>query len=251
MNEAILLATVCILLVCLYSLHKIRNIHLMLYSNKDQLQAAIGASYHQLENLLGLYIDLGLTKSLPGTRGWAASPDFLAELQRYALSEKPETVVECSSGTSTIVLARCMQINGRGKVYSLEHDPIYAAKTIAQLERHGLGAYAEVITAPLQSMTLEGGAWDWYCLADLPKSLQIDMLVIDGPPEATGPLARYPAGPALFTKLAQKAVVLLDDAIRDTEQEILRRWKREFPGLSQTMAHCEKGCAVIRKETAA
>jgi hypothetical protein len=247
MSVAILAVTLFILLICLYTLHKVRNIHLMLYSTRDQLQAEIGASYHQLEHLLGLYVDLGLTKSLPGTRGWAASPDFLTELGRHALSKKPAIVVECSSGTSTIVLARCMQINGNGKVYSLEHDPVYAAKTNEQLARHGLSAYAEVIVAPLESTKFGGESWHWYALEGLPKQLQIDMLVIDGPPETTGSLARYPAGPGLFPKLAQSAVVFLDDSKRDSEGEILQRWKSEFPELSQSMAFCEKGCAVIKK----
>jgi predicted O-methyltransferase YrrM len=248
MSVAILATAVIILLVCLYTLHKVRNIHLLLYSTRDQMQAEIRDSYQQLEHMRALHVDLGLTKSLPGTRGWAASPDFLAELVGYALGEKPATVVECSSGTSTVVLARCMQINGSGKVYSLEHDPVYAAKTRAQLARHGLGAFAEVIDAPLSQMTFKGEPWKWYAHVGLPQALYIDMLVIDGPPDSSGRLARYPAGPALFPKLAQGAVVFLDDANRDSETEILQRWKSDFPELSQTMAYCEKGCAVLKKQ---
>jgi len=248
MGVATLAIAVLIFLVCLYTLHKVRNMHLLVHSMRDELQAEIRNSYDQLEHMHGLHVDLGLTKSLPGTRGWAASPDFLAELVRYALGEKPATVVECSSGTSTVVLARCMQINGGGKVYSLEHDPVYAAKTRAQLARHGLGAFAEVIDAPMDQITFNGESWQWYAHAGLPQLLDIDMLVIDGPPESTGRLARYPAGPALFPKLAQGAVVLLDDANRGSEAEILQRWKSEFPELSQSMAFCEKGCAVIKKQ---
>jgi hypothetical protein len=247
MDVAILVLILVVLMTCLYTLRKVRSIHLLAYSTRDQLKAEIAASYHQFENLLGLYLDLGITKSLPGTRGWAASPDFLTEVSRHALSEKPATVVECSSGTSTIVLARCMQMNGNGKVYSLEHDPVYAAKTTEQLRRHGLTEYAEVILAPLQAMNLDGKPWQWYALEQLPERLQIDMLVIDGPPEASGPLARYPAGPALFPKLANGAAVFLDDANRPTETEILQRWRTEFPDLTQRMAFCEKGCAVVSK----
>ena len=73
------------------------------------------------------------------------------------------------------------------------------------------------------------------------------MLVIDGPPESTGPLARYPAGPALFPRLANEGVVFLDDANRYTETEILRRWKMEFPELSQSAAYCEKGCGILKR----
>lgn len=239
----------CLLAVCLYSLNKLRNVHLLLYSMKDQMLQDTGALYHQLETLLGLYVDLGLTKSLPSTRDWAASPDFLMELVSHALHKKPATIVECSSGTSTVVLARCMQINGRGKVYSLEHDPIYAQQTRAQLARHGLSEFAEVLVAPLQPMNSGAEKWSWYEFAVLPETLSIDMLVIDGPPKTTGALARYPAGPALFPRLAQDAAVFLDDANRDDETAIMKRWKQEFPHMTQSMKYCEKGCAVLHNDS--
>jgi hypothetical protein len=239
----------CVLLVCLYTLWKVRKVHLLLYSLRDSSERDIGALYHQLEILLGLYVDLRLAKSLPGTRGWAASPDFLMELVSHTLREKPTIVVECSSGTSTVVLARCMQINGKGKVYSLEHDPIFAEQTKAQLVRHGLSEFAEVLVAPLESVKLGDEAWLWYAYQALPVSAPIDMLVIDGPPDTTGPIARYPAGPALFPRLALNAAVFLDDAKRDSEISILQRWSREFPHLIHGMAYCEKGCAVLRSAT--
>jgi hypothetical protein len=240
-----------ILLVCLYTLSKVRKIHILQYSLRDDSEWNINALYCQLEVLLGLYVDLGLTKSLPGTRSWAASPDFLMELVRHTLRQKPTTVVECSSGTSTVVLARCLQMNGGGKVYSLEHDPIYAQQTAAHLARHGLSEFAEVIVAPLEPMTVRGESWLWYGHSTLPESVPIDMLVIDGPPTATGPLARYPAGPALFSRLAEDATVFLDDAKRDSEISILERWKTEFPQLTHYSKYCEKGCAVLSAVTPA
>jgi predicted O-methyltransferase YrrM len=252
MNANIMLALVaCLLGVGLYSLHKLRKVHLMLYSMQAKAQQDANAHYRQQELLFGLYIDLGLTKSLPGTRDWAASPDFLAELVRHALSAKPRTVVECSSGTSTVVLARCMQMNGGGKVYSLEHDPVYARQTRDQLSRHGLSEFAEVVDAPLQAMALDGADWTWYATGALPASLEIDMIAIDGPPKTTGPLARYPAGPVLFPQLAPQAAVFLDDSDRPDETAILQRWRQEFPTLAQSKRFCEKGCAVLAREVPA
>ncbi len=67
------------------------------------------------------------------------------------------------------------------------------------------------------------------------------MLVIDGPPEAVGPLARYPAGPSLFPSLSVGATVFLDDAARDDEKRIIERWQREFPDLERQDHDCEKG----------
>jgi hypothetical protein len=235
-----------ILVVSLYALHKIRNMHLMMYAMKDQVQAESASLFRQLEALHGLYIDLGFKRSLPATRGWAASPDFLLELSRYALDHKPKTVVECSSGTSTLILARCMQINGGGKVYSLEHDPVYAQATREELERHCLAEFAQVFDAPLREVDLEDASWVWYGHEVLPAGLEIDMLAIDGPPLSVGANARYPAGPVLFPKLSSKGTVFLDDAQRASETAALARWKKEFPWLEQGVRYCEKGCAVLR-----
>jgi predicted O-methyltransferase YrrM len=234
------------LLLCAYTLHKVRLIHLMLYDVRDQSHHESAGLFRQLEALQGLYTDLGLSRSLSGTRGWAASPDFLLELTRHALTDKPKVVVECSSGISTMVLARCMQMNGSGKVFSLEHDPAYARETRRQLDRHGLSAWADVIDAPLTAREFAGATWPWYATDGLPRDAEFDMLVIDGPPQATRSLARYPAGPALFGCLSPGAAVFLDDARRPDEQQILRRWADEYPEIEQRQLPCEKGAAVLR-----
>jgi predicted O-methyltransferase YrrM len=236
----------CLLLAMLITLHAVRKVHHAVRENHNLARIDAATQFRQLEALLGLYVDLGLNKSLPPTRGWAASPDFLMELARHALAEKPRTVVECSSGTSTLVLARCMQINGAGKVYSLEHDAAYAQATRAQLARHGLSDFACVLVAPLRPHQIGKQSWPWYAHEVLPADLDIDMIAIDGPPMATAALARYPAGAALFHRLTANGAVFLDDARRDDEQAILQRWKSEFPSLNLSVRDCEKGCAVLR-----
>lgn len=244
-----LLLLIAVLAVVFYVLHKVRSVHIMLYQMQNQMQNRarqdLDDLFHQVEALHGLYLDLGLKKSLPATRGWAASPDFLHEIARHALEKKPKTAVECSSGISTLILARCMQLNGEGKVYSLEHDHEYAQATRSQLARHDLAEWAIVLDAPLRSHQIKGKAWLWYTEEVLPANCQIDMLIIDGPPMDTGPRARYPAGPLLFPRLTRDAAVFLDDAAREEEEKILEIWREEFPDLHQTSRACEKGCAVL------
>jgi predicted O-methyltransferase YrrM len=235
-----------LVLLCAYVLHKVRNMHLLVHAMKDDSRQEHATLFRQLEALQGLYVSLGLRRALPLTRGWAASPDFLQELAAHALDERPGCVVECSSGTSTLVLARCMQINGAGKVFSLEHDPAYARRTRRQLELHGLAAWATVIDAPLLAQAFSGRTHTWYDVRGLAPELAIDMIVIDGPPQDTGPDARYPAGPALFPRLAPGAAVFLDDAARPGERAALQRWSAEFPDLDILSLPCEKGAAVLR-----
>lgn len=239
-------AAIGVLLLCAYILHKVRNMHLLVHAMKDDSRQEHASLFRQLEALQGLYISLGLQRALPLTRGWAASPDFLQELAAHALDEKPACVVECSSGTSTLVLARCMQINGAGQVYSLEHDPAYARRTRRQLELHGLAAWATVIDAPLLMQTFGDRQQPWYDCSGLQTSQAIEMVVIDGPPQATSDAARYPAGPILFPRMAAGAAIFLDDAMRPGERTALQRWAAEFPELEISSLPCEKGAAVLR-----
>ncbi|MGV7206268.1 O-methyltransferase [Oxalobacteraceae bacterium A2-2] len=233
------------LLTGLYVLHKVRLAHLLLHQLRDRSSAEPAILFRQLEALLGLYAELRLPASLPPTRGWAASPDLLLALARHARDQQPRSVLECSSGVSTLVLARCMQQNGSGKVVSLEHDAGYADRTRELLRRHGLSDWAEVLHAPLRPHLLHGEAWSWYDLDGLALSGPIDMLVVDGPPQAVRRMARYPAGPLLLPKLAPDGWVFLDDAERADEQAMLARWRLEFPVLRQGTLPCEKGCAVL------
>ncbi|MGC2048962.1 MAG: hypothetical protein WA635_10165, partial [Gallionella sp.] len=74
---------------------------------------------------------------------------------------------------------------------------------------------------------------EWY---DIPKSCldnlgAIDLLLVDGPPQAKGKTmqARYPAIPLLYGRLSPQAVVFVDDANRETESKMVERWKAEYP----------------------
>lgn len=212
----------------------------------SRLQRESQNLFAQGEALNGLYADLAFRKSLPPTRGWAASPDFLSILARHVFQARPKVILECGSGVSTVVLARACELNGTGRVYSLEHVAEFAERTRSELTRHGLAAHGEILDAPLTRHTFDGREWSWYGLQALPP-IQFDMLVIDGPPGTTGPLARYPAGPLLFPHLKPDSSVFLDDARRQDEKETVARWLRERPDLISTWVPSEKGCAVLRK----
>ena len=218
---------------------------------KQQITQATDNTFAQVEALSALYGELKLDQSLPPTRGWAASPDFLRNIMVHARGARPGTVVECSSGISTIVLARCAQLNGTGHVFSLEHAPEFAEKTRALLKRHGLQEFATVVDAPLRALTLPDWKGNWYSTDALPSDLSIDLLVIDGPPTSTADLARYPAIPVLHKQLNAGGAIFLDDAIRPEEQQAVTRWQREHQDLvSIFVAPCEKGCVMLKKSAA-
>lgn len=197
-------------------------------------------SYKSLEKKL----DLG--KALPVTEHWSAAPDFLKTISDYCLEEKPQIIVECSSGTSSLVLSRCCQLNQVGHVYSLENGEEFVTQTSQQLDDFLLSAYCDVIHAQLQDVRLNSECFKWYALNNLTE-IEIDMLVIDGPPGFIQKHSRYPALPLLHEQLAKHCVIFLDDAAREDEQQLVRRWLKDYPEFQAEYIDNERGCFILKR----
>ncbi len=197
-------------------------------------------SYQILENALGL------DKALPVTKKWSAAADFLKIISDYCLENKPETIVECSSGTSSLVLSQCCKLNQYGHVYSLENGEEFVNKTRQHLDTFSLSEYGDVFFAPLKTIVLNNEKFQWYDLEKLPE-LEIDLLIIDGPPGFIQKHSRYPALPLLSKLLAKDCVVFLDDAARDDEQEMVRRWLKTYPEFQADYIENERGCSILKR----
>lgn len=205
--------------------------------------------FGQLEAYLSLRDRLGLREGLPYTHQWSAAPDFLKLIVEHALTAKPARIVECSSGLTSLMLARCCEMNGQGEVLSLENGAEYAERSRAEIKRYRLASRATILDAPLENCTVDGSDYQWYTLDALPElpDQSIDMLVIDGPPGFIQRHSRYPALPLLFDKLADGCVVFLDDAGRPEEREIVEMWKGRFPGsIEHQYIGTERGCSILR-----
>ena len=189
---------------------------------------------------------LGFDKALPVTERWSAAPDFLKIISDYCLEKKPQIIVECSSGTSSLILAQCCQLNQFGHVYSLENGEEFVTQTIQQLDDFLLSEYCDVVHAPLQDVQLNSESFQWYALNNLPE-VEIDMLVIDGPPGFLQKYSRYPALPLLNDILAEHCAVFLDDAAREDEQELVRRWLKAYPEFQAEYIENERGCFILKR----
>ena len=188
---------------------------------------------------------LNLEQALPVTPEWSAAADFLFLIKDYCLLNKPQIIVECSSGLSSLILARCCQINQSGHVYSLENGKEYQIQTQQNLQEFNLQSYADIYHAPLENVAVEGKHYDWYQAKAL-KNLNIDMLVIDGPPGFIQEHSRLPALPVLFEQLSGHACIFLDDAARDDEKEIVANWLSKYPELTHEYIETERGCSVLK-----
>lgn len=252
MSNAALIVVFLLLLLCIaglaWLLRKVRRIDIAVSAirrDAAETRRESAALFGQIQAFAVLDRMLGLRYGLPPMRGWAGSPDMLLAVAERILQTEPLTIVECSSGVSTVVAARSCQLVGHGHVFSLEHESKYAEQTRQELIKHGLQAWATVFHAPLVSI---GDGRRWYSDEVLPGDLPpIDLIVVDGPPASVNVQSRYPAFPRLRSRMAPRATLLLDDADRADERAIVRRWVSEEPGLTEKRLHAEKGLVMLER----
>lgn len=189
----------------------------------------------EFEALVQLFQDFTPRAPMPSCSGFAMDPTGLLELVHLVRARRPRLVLELGSGTSSVWIAYALEQIG-GRLVSIDHDHGYAERTRAQLTTHGLAAVAEVRHAPLKTVTAAGRTVQWYDPAGFADLGDVDLLLIDGPPQATGPDARYPALPMLAARLAATATVICDDASRPEERAAVRNWIETIPGLTREPA---------------
>lgn len=233
-------------------LHK--RMHEELLSN---LRREISNATKQLEAFLSVQSYFAGGPLLGNMHGWPISPDFALYLIELLECNDYDLVIEFGSGTSTVLVARALakiapQRHGKPATVQVafEHLDQFHSQTLARLQQAALAHAVQLVHAPLQPYAAaNGNTYDYYAcqsaLAELakrtpPVGLRVLMLV-DGPPAATGKHARYPALPVVLAQYAGAQLdILLDDYIRDDEKEIAQLWLSDLQQAGYTPALLEK-----------
>ncbi len=203
------------------------------------------ATFEQIQAFIQLRGRVDDPPIVPAMRGWAASPDVVLHLVNLLIRHRPAVVVECGSGVSTTWLAAAARQHSPGtRIVALDHDPQFAEYTRENLRENGLAAWAEVRDAPLEPFGPDGPRW--YSVEALRGLADVGLVFVDGPPAATGPLARMPALEALSAVLHPEAVIVLDDTRRRDEQAIVAAWLQTRPDLTERTYRFEKGAIELR-----
>ncbi|HET6973728.1 MAG TPA: hypothetical protein VFH96_06855, partial [Pyrinomonadaceae bacterium] len=145
----------------------------------------------------------------------------------------------CGSGVTTILMGiLCGKRNV--DVWSLEHYDEWRQRVSGVLADNDI-AGATVCSAPL----VEYGEFVWYDppLAQMPEAFSL--VICDGPPGSTKG-GRYGLLPVLGDRL-QEATILLDDAERPGEAELIERWENEAHFETEVRGGKERGFAVMRR----
>lgn len=170
---------------------------------------------------------LGHDLYLPPVGGWAidySTLAFVLDLLRRQEEHGSVLLLELGSGHGTPWLASMVRLVG-GSMISVEHDEQFVDSTTALLEHYGLTDVCRVVHAPL---TAQEEGPDWYAVEPIHDALAgepVTVLVVDGPPGTTGPRARQRALPTLAPALADQAIVLLDDMVREDEEQTFEHWQ--------------------------
>ncbi len=199
-----------------------------------------------IEGLASIFSTLKIPKPLPFLSHYAITPDFASILLDYLHKKRPSLVVEASSGVSTLICGYfAKNFNPEMKIISLEHEKKYAKITEENVKNHDLEEFVDIVYAPLTSYELKNQEYLWYSLSEINFKNKIDFLIIDGPPRHLQPHSRYPAYPLLKSMLNSTFTILLDDAARKDEKEIVEKWQEENDHLRLTYYENSKGLSVL------
>jgi predicted O-methyltransferase YrrM len=154
-----------------------------------------------------------------GNEAWSAMDEYLAACIEHALLACGP-ILECGTGLSTLLLAAIAKGQGQSH-WALEHKPEWALKVQSYLDQYQLDSV--IHAKPLMNY----GDFCWYDvpLDSMPASFSL--VVCDGPPYKTKG-GRFGLIPVMREKLKSGCVILLDDAEREAELDIARRWKADF-----------------------
>jgi hypothetical protein len=191
-------------------------------------------------NLVERSIDITQIKRMK--IGWqneaVANDEYCVAMLEELFTQKPKTVLECGSGFTTILLAVAAAELGF-TLTVIDHSPVWSSVTRKALTFLNLPVKS-LYDAPLLSY----GAFDWYDIAAVPLQEPLDFVICDGPPGVTRG-GRVGLFPVLELNLSGRCVILLDDAERAGEQEVLKVWQSQF-GTRHTFFGDEFQYAIVR-----
>lgn len=158
---------------------------------------------------------------------------------------RPKVVLELGSGSSSVLIAATLKKLGMSKTTRhivVDHLDEFLGVTGRNLAIQGLGEHVELWHCPLTQP--QQGEPPWYGgLTERLESLQLDVVLVDGPPGSVHPHARKPAMNALHPFLSEQVAVILDDASRRLEREVISEWLRDYPDLRVSFSRRGKGFA--------
>ncbi len=152
---------------------------------------------------------------------WAIDSRTMDWLWDFLNKNKPNTILEFGSGSSTCLFCTWMKkYNKSGMVISIEQNKSEAEKTSARLSAHGMANNGKVIF--METDAAGRIIVDQRKIAQELHGKKVEMLFVDGPAGPTG--CRENTLMASMPLLATSGHWFLHDSYRTGELDIIKRW---------------------------
>lgn len=216
-------------------------------SNKVNLEL----KYHskKADDIYSMAILQPLLTNLPYLpfNGGALRPICIAYILNEIIINQRKSVLEFGSGLSTIMMARLISKNNlKTKIVTVEHNENWATLIEQYLENENLLQFVTIIRADLKEIGTSLGAVNWYNYNEISttiKDKKFDLIVVDGPIANSEKIkySRFPAFVKLTNNFDEDFCLILDDANRTGEQEIIKSFistntNLKFSLISETLA---------------
>jgi hypothetical protein len=243
---ALLFVISAIAIVCIYL---VRKFYVKSINAYRTLLSLANKRFDKQEFLIKTFY-FGINRPILLDEDWSIAYDQANLVLDKIISLNSFVMLELGSGISTVIWSVAMMHNANNQLLSMEGKEDIYNNTKRLLCHYGATKEnVRLLYAPYKEYTFPFGTAMWYDLDVLKDFLiPIDILFIDGPPDTLQPLSRYPALPLLWNRLSVNCVVIMDDGARADEQEIIRRWLKEFPELEARYVATQKGTWILRKK---
>ena len=162
-----------------------------------------------------------------GNEPWSPSQEYLEACIEQALTSSGP-ILECGSGLSTVLVGAIAKRRGISQ-WALEHILERAGEVQRCLDRYKIDSVVLCVKA---LKAYDDFTWYDPPLESMPGSFAL--VVCDGPPGSTEG-GRYGLAPIMGERLKPGCVILLDDAVREHELAIARRWEAELGASLETL----------------
>jgi predicted O-methyltransferase YrrM len=185
--------------------------------------------------------------------GAEIEPDTAVVLAETVLGRTPQSVLDVGGGTGCVVLALALRRAGSGRLTSVHHDEARCARTRDLLAAHGVADVAQVVHEPLGAFA-ETGVAAWHeasALSALARRSGGTWDLAFVPPSAA--LAAHEALeaalPALLPSLSASATVVVDEALRREERDVLARWQESgvLAGFDSRIEETTRGTLLLTR----
>lgn len=218
---------------------------------EQQINKVIIQQNTSIENHLdnAAIIKLALIEEIPlswlqSSGGWAIEYRVYEYLSHLMNEIKNPSILEFGSGLGSKILHK-MALRRGGSCTSVEHSPEWHMRTLSELKRHKLAQKNSIVYSPLIDINVFNIDTKFYDLSWLSTEHKFDIVIVDGPPQATSPLSRLAAFPLISGNLNENFHIILDDFDRPAEKKIVDIWKSVIPELNYEEMKFRKSICIV------